>query len=329
MELKGKNVIVAAILAFTALQAQAGPSPELIKATLETEPSCSNFVRYDDANLYLGFGSYRRAFEEPRHPIPARLRVVPFGGAEAFDLATKDAAIDIATEGSTAFVLTYSSIEEWDLVRRERVAEHATYAINGPLAYKEHAEAMARYKNKLVIAHGRLGISVFDIKARRLTNQFRLLRRQLPLESMATGVTVQGDRAYVLMDNFHLPPPGQEGKVFRGIVLLNMTTESVASELGGIDPGADSILSDSRKAVVSFMGIPIWKYGLGSLDTARSRVPEPEGRVWRFPVNGSPTGHPSMDEKHYYTCFIKIPADPQGPRSRVPMALDRKELGLD
>jgi len=322
--------LILSIAALFSLSAEAAPNSELIKATLEAQPSCSNFVRYDDQNLYLGFGWYRNALEEPRMPIPAKMRVAPFDGTAPFELATKDAAIDVVTDGTTAYVLTYSSIEEWDLIRRERVAAYPTYAINGPLAYKQHAQGMARYKDKLIIAHGRLGVSIFNIKTKRLVNQFRLVQWQLPLESMAMGATVQGNLAYVVMDNFHVTRPGDGVKIFRGIIVVNLDSESVQSELGGMDPGADSIVSDSKKVIVSFGGIPIWKYGIGTL--RGSSIPEPEIRIWRFPVNGHPTGAPVMDDKYYYSCFSKAPAFPGdngGYYRRMPLALDRRVLMLD
>lgn len=305
--------------------AQAAPAPEAIKATLEAQPACSNFVRFDEQNVYLGFGAYRKAFEEPRQPIPARFRVAPLNGEAPFELSTKDAAIDLATDGNTAFVLTYSSIEEWDLAKRERVAAYPTYAINGTLAYMEHAQAMARSGDKLIIAHGRLGVSIFNIKTKRLVNQFRLVRSQLPLESMATGVTVQGNTAYVVMDNFHLTQPGDGVKIFRGIITVNMDSEKVIAELGGMDPGADSIVSDARKVIVSFGGMPIWKYGIETL--RGSAIPEPEERVWRFPLKGHPTGAPAIDDKYYYSCF-SAPAEGGHYRNK-PLALDRRVLMLD
>ncbi|MGE3261931.1 MAG: hypothetical protein AB7K68_09145 [Bacteriovoracia bacterium] len=312
-----------------AINAAAAPESELIKSTLEAQPSCGNFVRYDDQNLYLGFGSYRRGFEEPRNPIPGQMRVVPFDGSEAYNLATKDAAIDTATVDGTAYVLTYSSIEEWNLAKRERTAGYQTYAINGPLAYQQHAQAFARYKDKLIIAHGRLGVSFFNTSTKRLTNQYRLIQKQLPLESMATGVTVQGNLAYVVLDNFHLTQPGDGVKIFRGIVVINMDTEAVVAELGGMDPGADSIVSDAKKVIVSFGGVPIWKYGINSLKGRA--IPEPEIRVWRFPVNGHPVGAPMMDDKYYYSCFSKapLPGENGGYYRSVPMALDRRMLMLD
>lgn len=316
--------------AFVAVAAYASPDSEAIKSILEAQPACQNFVRYDDINLYLGFGWYRKAFEEPRYPIPGQLRVAPLDGSAPFELATNDAAIDVVTDGQTAYVLTYSSIEEWDLGKRQRVAEYSTYAINGPLAYQEHARAMARYKDKLIIAHGRLGVSIFNIKTKRLVNQFRLLQKQLPWESMATAVTVQGNIAYVVMDNFSLTQPGDGVQIFRGLIKINMDGETVMSELAGMDPGADGVVSDGKKLIVSFGGIPIWKYSIDSL--AGTGLPEPEKRVWRYPAKGNPVGAPAMDSKYYYTCFDKAPDKPgeNGGRYRkVPLALDRRVLILD
>lgn len=312
-------------LAFASFSAFARPEPETIKAVLEAQPACAKFVRFDDRNIYLGFGTYRNSLEEPRLPIPGKFRVAPLSGAEPFELRTKDAAIDIAVDGATAFVLTYSSIEEWDLEKRERVATHPTYMIQGPLAYKEHAQAMARYEDKLVIAHGRLGVSIFNLKTKRLVNQFRLLKRQLPLESMATGVAVQGNIAYLALSNFHLTRPGDTVDIFRGIVTMNMDSETVLSELGGMDPGADALVADAKKIIVSFGGMPIWKYGIETLKG--KAIPEPENRVWRFPLQGHPTGAPAMDAKYYYTCFSS-PGE-GGYFENKPLALDRRVLMLD
>lgn len=315
---------------WTSLLAQGAPNSELVRATLEAQPNCGIVVRYDEKNLYQGFGSYRLGLEEPRHPIPAKLRVAPLNGEASFELPTKDAAIDIITDGETAYILTFSSIEEWDLRSRERRAEYSTYAINGPLAYKEHSEGFARAGDTLIIAHGRLGVSFFNIKTKRLTNQYRLLRSQLPLESMATGVSVQGDLAFVVMDNFHVTKPGDGVKIFRGILIINMKTQQVVRELGGMDPGADAILTDSHKVIVSFGGIPIWKYGMSSLKTQTPL--EPEYRLWKFPLKGHPTGTPAMDEKYYYTCYLKAPSYPGengGYYRNIPMVLDRRTLFLD
>lgn len=324
------KVLLAISLLFMTGLASAAPDPETIKKTLEAQPTCGNFVRYDEQNLFLGFGPYKKGIEEPRSPIPAKLRIVPFSGAQGFDIATNDAAIDIVTDGAKAFVLTYSSIEEWDLPSRQRTAEFNTYVTNRTLRYKEHARSMARYKNKLIIAHGRLGVSFFDLGTKRVSNQFSLVKWQLPLESMATGVTIQGKLAYISMDNFSLVDPRQGKPPFRGIIIVDMESEKVVAELDGMDPGATSINADGASAIVSFGGIPIWVFAIDALKG--QKIPAPEQRVWKFPLAGNPIGAATLDEKYYYTCFSKAPAHPGengGWYRKVPLALDRRVLMLE
>jgi hypothetical protein len=318
----------ALLIALTLLApcAYAAPDPELVKSTLEGERSCGNFVRFDVQNLYLGFGRYRKAFEEPRSPIPGLLIVTPLGHNEQhFGLSTLDAAIDAVRDGDSLFVLTYSAIEEWNLNTHARVAVYDTYAIGGAKAYMEHAQGMARAGDKLVIAHGRLGVSFFNLKTRRLTHQFRLVQNQLPLESMATGVSVTGNTAYLVLDNFSLVQNGKPA--FRGLIAIDVVGEKILSQLDGLDPGADSIITDGKKAIVSFAGNPIWKYSLASLGA--KTLPEPENRLWRFTPAGNPTGAASLDEKYYYSCYSFAPEKPGGIYRNGPIALNRAQLMLD
>jgi len=318
-----KLFILALLVSASAYAAQ--PDSELVKATLEAGRGCGNFVRFDDQYLFIGFGRYRRLFEEPRSPIPGQILVTPLGhNDQTFSLPTLDAAIDATRSGDSLFVLTYSSIEEWSLAGKTRVATYETYAIGGVKAYMEHAQSFARLGDKLIIAHGRLGVSFFNLKTKRLTNQFRLVQNQLPKESMATGVSISGNTAYVVMDNFSLVQNGKPA--FRGLVLVDMNSERVLSELDGMDPGADAVVTDGQKAIVSFGGNPVWEYGLPAL-TGRA-LPEPENRVWRFTPAGNPTGRASLDDKYYYTCFTAAPEKPGGPYRTLPLALNRAQLRL-
>ena len=323
-----KAILFAAITLATTT-AFAKPDSELIRRTLETEKTCSNYVRYDDDHLYLGFGAYKRGFEEPRQPIPASYRMIPLGqNDKALEFQTADAALDsIRWEGDTLYILTYSGIEEWSLASRARKAIHQTYFFSGAMAYKQHAMGFARYGDKAIIAHGRLGVSIFNMKTKRIVNQFRLLQRQLPLESMAMGVTVEGKFAYVVMDNFTLVQRGQPPP-FRGIVVIDLEREVVVSEMVGLDPGADAVVSDSNKLIVSYIGDPLWKFSLNAL--RGGSLPAFEKSVRQFPIDGHPVGSASMDAKYYYTCFSRPPLQGEGRfYVRVPMALDRRALGLD
>jgi hypothetical protein len=293
----------------------AAPNSAKIKAALEAQKSCNSFVRYDDANVYLGFARYKDSLEEPRSPIPAQVRVAPIDGQPAFTIATNDGAIDMLTVGNKAYVLTYTSIEEWSLSERSRLAEYPTTTAAAPLEYKQHASAFALYNNKLIIAHGRLGLSVFDLATKKITNQIHLASSQSPLESQATGITIQGNRAYIAMDSFTLSEdPAQQSKVFKGLVVFDLDQEKVVSEMTGLDPGATDVISDGSRLIVSYGGDPVWKYNLED---------------FKFPVQGHPTGSPAMDDTFIYTCFSTLPPSGSGLMLRVPMALDRKAMKLD
>ncbi len=307
----------------------AAPNSELLKKVLESQKSCQSFVRFDEKNIYLGFGAYLSGLMDPyREPVPGVLRVVPLDGSAAFDIRLKDSPVDLVTRGAELYVLTYTSLLEVDLDQRSIVREHRPYIFSGQLEYKEHAEGMAQYKNKLIIAHGRLGFSIFDMDKKTISTQSRINQNQLPLESMAVGVTVQGSTAYIVVDSFSLVPQGEKPP-FQGLVLVNLEAEKIERELDGMAPGADAVVSDGNKLIVSFMGLPLWKYSLSSLKGGA--MPPVETPVWSFPLKGHPTGAPAMDAKYYYTCFSQAPEKPGAGQlyKKIPVALDRRILILD
>ena len=306
-----------------AAPAFAAPDPALLKKALEAIPACQNSLRHDDANLYLGFGLYRRRFEDPRQPIPGFVRVRPLDGSETYKLITDDGVIDSIADGNTLYVLTFTALETWDLTTRQRLNKVVTNDKPAPWAYAEHAYGFARYKDKLVIAHGRLGVSIYDIPTQRISKQFRLAESLYPLESAAFDIVVNKNRAYLVLDNISMSP-----EAFRGIVVLDLDQEKIVAELNGMDPGADAVLTDGKHLLVSFWGLPIWKYSLDAIDRATNKVPNPLARVFKYPVNGHPTGKPFLDENFYYSCYIIQPENRGESAMLGGVAMDRKALNL-
>ena len=305
---------------FTA-PAFATPNPDTLKAVIEAQGPCDSFIRYDDANAYLASGRYYSNFDtdKPRPQLPGILRVAPLDGSPAFVLQTPDAPVDMVTDGNQAYVLTYSELELWDLSKRSMLMSFPTTSHAQPLEYKQHAQAMVRYGNKLVIAHGRLGVSIFDLTSKTITHEIPFLQSQLPQESMAMGLSVQGSSIYVLMDSFTLNGP-YDNPAFRGFIILDMNSEQVSKQLNGLDPGGASLASAGSKMVVSFYGSPIWLFDANNM----KRFPHPQADIFRFLTPGHPTGSAVMDDKYYYTCFMKAPTQLGGQASYVPLALDRR-----
>lgn len=321
---------VLALIVSAATTAAAAPNSARIKAALEAQPTCNSFVRFDDTNVYLGFARYKEALEEPRSPIPAQVRIAPIDGSPAFTIATNDGAIDLVTLGNKAYVLTYTSIEEWSLSDRVRIAEYPTTSVRSPLEYRQHASSFALYKNKLVIAHGRLGVSIFDLASKTVTKEIPLVASQAPIESQATGITIQGERAYITMDSFSLlQDPAQQAKVFKGLVTLDLNSETILAEMPGLDPGATSVFSDANRLIVNYGGFPLWKFNLEDVRASRAQLPSPALRVFKFPLPGHPTGSAAMDDTFVYTCYSTPPPSGNGLMLRVPRALERRALKLD
>jgi hypothetical protein len=316
------QTVLALLLAVPAI---ATPDPAILKKVIESQPSCQSFIRYDESNAYFGFGAYLTNFDGPRRVVPGDVKVVPLDGSPAFRLNTPDSPVDIITDVSQAYILTYTDLELWDLTTKNKIESFPTTLTKRTLQYKEHAAAMVRFGDKLFIAHGRLGVSVFDIKTQKLTNEIPLLQDQAPYESMATGIAIQGDKAYVLMDSFTLSPADQK-QAFRGFVAIDLASELVVDKMDGIEPGASSLASFGSKLVINHYGQPLSMYD----SQIFKNWPTPQVNLWKLPVKGSPVGTAVIDANYYYTCFAKAPEkQPGGFYPMVPMAFDRRVLQID
>ncbi|MDR3608564.1 MAG: hypothetical protein P4M08_14470 [Oligoflexia bacterium] len=255
---------------------------------------------------------------------------MPLDGSPSRELATQDGAADIVTVNGHAFILTYSAIEEWDLSTSTRVGEYATYDTADAYDFEQAPAAFAKYGNTLIIAHGRLGVSYFDLGSKRITNQYHVLGFQLPLESMVTSVTIQGNLAYLGVDSFSLVPDGDPDP-FEGVIIVNMDTQTVVSQFGGMTAGTQSILSDANDILIQFTGQLMWKFDRSSL--RGTKTPDPVKRVWVWPVDGHPAhgSFPAMDDKYIYTCYAFTPSSPSdnnGFYRFKPLAINRAQLLL-
>jgi hypothetical protein len=319
-------LVLAILVSFGRAQAS---TTEQRTAALMAQPTCETFVRFDDKNLYLGFGHYKEKFEEPRFPIPAAVKVVDVADpSNFFGFKTEDGTLDAISDGNSLYVLTFTAIEEFDLTTHQRIGIYPTTHNPSPLEYMQHARAFARYGNTLVIAHGRLGISFFDMKSKMTYGQRKLVMSHAPHESTAMDINVVDHYAIIALDGFTLPTPNQ-GKPFEGLVIYDLATNSVVAERDGLDSGVDAIINDGSKLIVSYRGMPIWKYSLSSLIGSGKTMPNPLGRIWKYPLMGHPIGKPAVDETNYYTCFVNVPETQDGKVRVIPQVLNRAAIGLD
>lgn len=310
------------------IQLHASSRSEEIKTAVEYLSECGNFIRFDSDYVYTGFGTYWTSNVKPRQNKPSIMRFVPIDKLTEFQIETLDSVIDVVRKDSSTYVLTYSGIEEWDLKQFKRIGLYKTSLLSRPLIDEEHPKAFVLYKDKIIIAHGRLGFSFFDIKTKSISKMIPLNKSQLPLESVANGISISDRKAIAAIDSYSLVSDSEK-PAFRGLVTLDLETETVVSALDGMEPGADSITSDNNVTIVSFYGQPLLKYSISSLSN-NSKMPMPLKRFWKFPITGKQKGKASLDEKYYYTCFSRMPNPGEGSYFiNVPMVFDRRVLMLD
>ena len=280
---------------------------ERIRDVFLKHDKCGNFVQFDSENIYIGYGAYRRSLAHPRRPIPSQIEVLSIHSDDNLkSLSTLDSAIDSLTYKDRLYILTYSGLEVWDRQTWTRSFTIPTIEFGGDLLYKDHAQSMARYKSLLVIAHGRRGVSFIDLNNHQLVKNYPLIAHQAPMESMATGVVISGDKAYLSLDNFTLQDR-RTGKVaFRGIAVIDLKTLQVEKELPGLDPGATELMKYEDRLIVSYNGQPIWNYSIEEINRQNRKLPRPR-RVWKFPYKGHPKGKGTINDSYFYTCFLKAP----------------------
>lgn len=303
----------------------AGPTSDTLKNAVERLSSCGNFLRVDQQYVFTGFGSYRTGSQVNRSPQPAVLRFIDFNTLQESQVLANDSVIDVLTYQNRTYILTYSGLEEWDLSTRQHLGTYSTHTTDGRYGDEQHAQSFARYQDKLVIAHGRLGVSIFDLKLKRVTQTIPLIS-QGSLESMARGVAISGQNAFVVLDSYTLVGPTQKAP-FRGLVVIDLETDQVIREINNAQPGADSISADQNTLIVSFYGLPLWTYSISSILSAKNV--QPKARVFKFPIDGSPKGKAFVDDKYYYTCFSQMPGPGEGSYYKITkLALNRAQLIL-
>lgn len=303
-------------------------TPEQVKAAFTAQSRCGSFSRLIGDKLLMGFGYYWQLGADQRTPMPSPLVLVDVTDASrSVTVRTQDASVDAILADGSLFVLTFNALEERDPESLKLIATHATHDLGRELLFKEHATRMAQVGSKLFISHGRLGVTVFDLTSRTITQRIPLAQAQAPQESMATGIVADGNQLYVSMDNFTLNNP-DEKPAFRGLIAIDAQTGRVTRELEGLDPGTDGLWSDGTMLFVSYYGFPLWKYRLS--DLRGNKLPRPAGVITNFGVKGHPFGIGFMDEKYFHTCFAQFPENPGENNQvlRLPLSLERAPLKL-
>ena len=315
----------------------AQPAPTKKEAAFSALKRCTGPVFFSENYLFSGYGTYltfaatTTDASTKRPPTPGYFDRVELANPEkTVRTQTTDGVLDFAVDGRSLFVLTYTAIEEWDAVTLKPLATYPTYHYDNDFKYKQNPSSWTRVGDKLVIAHGRLGYSVFNLKTKSLETQamfairYNIVNRPAPVESQAVAVApYKGSQVIFLMDNFSR---SDDKPALRGFLLFDLNQHEILKEIPDLDPGAESLLNLKGTLSIGFPGFLVKVPAVDFPDHVNFE--EMANRTWSFPAKGTPIGRPTFDEKNIYTCFRKAPEKPGGKYESIPMILNRKVLGF-
>jgi hypothetical protein len=184
---------------------------------------------------------------------------------------------------------------------------------------QEMPRSITRVGQRILIAHGTLGVNIFDLGSLHIGSSIDINRGQ-KIKGMAQDLMVQDDDILVLVDNYQMNPlkPSQE---FRGILKLDLNANAIVEKFGGLDPGATAAALLADTMLVSFSGMPIWKLQLPfSIASPLSTVAHP---VTDFGIDGHSVGHLSIDNQFVWTCHR-----PSNKGPNIPALYPRSKVGL-
>jgi len=270
------------------------------------QPVCRNFVRHDDGQILLGTNSGLVLIDIDGTSHPYELGETP-----------RDALIF----GNEIIVLVGTKIVTLSRALGTVTGQYETQDIKSApsLLPQETPRAIGRIDQTLLVAHGTLGVALFDLESHRLKRIVDINRGQ-KIKGMAQDITAQNHSVYVLVDNYQMDRwhPSQE---FRGFVQIDVDQEAELARFGGLDPGSTAAAWYKNTLLLSFAGMPIWRLamplaGVGPL----SDVAHP---VTDFGRDGHSVGHLDIDDEFVWTCHRS-----SNRSTNVPALYPRTALGL-
>jgi len=261
-----------------------------------TLPSCRNFVRHDDGRVLVGTNNGMNVIESD-------------GSVHAFNL--NEQPRDALIYDSEIIALAAYSIITIDQNQGKITGRFDTQSIKpvSNLLPQESPWAIGRVGHTLIIAHGTLGITLFDLRTRQLQNVIDINKGQ-KVKGMAQDVMTQNNDVYVLVDNYQMNPlkPSQE---FRGLLKIDLNTRLIAARFSGLDPGATSASWFDETILISFGGMPVWKLQLPL--TTTTPLANVAQLVTDFARKGHAVGHLSFDDDFVWSCHrpgLNTPNEP-------------------
>lgn len=166
--------------------------------------------------------------------------------------------------GNSAWFLQENQLLEFDLATQRMVGQYSTFPKPIPIQLTTIAREFTYHRGFIYIAHGELGVSVFDVTSRK---HYIVMKAGLQPGSLAAAVEIKGTDLYLLQGAFH--PSG-----FNGLSITNMSTGNsrhvaYPDSSGVVDPYSSGMkLSDTHLFINN--GGWIHVYDLKSLASGKS-----------------------------------------------------------
>tara|TARA_B100001248_G_scaffold262685_1_gene260903 strand:- start:8040 stop:9008 length:969 start_codon:yes stop_codon:yes gene_type:complete len=294
-------------LAFSFIFASA---PKTLEETfLSTQGNCNALIDIQEKHLLVAYN--KTSYPEKQYRGFYEITNLENQSQITFTSENHAPVLDLQIYQDSLFVLTRNGLIERSLKDYQVKGIYKTH----PKIYferKEHPTAMQLVGDKIYIAHGRLGMSVFDI-ATRSVNHIEIFTELKEGElSMATDLVYDGKQLFVLLDNYHIKEAPKDIPVFRGIVVYSPVDREVSKVVRLRDPGATGInLVGEDYLLISFHGFPnLVMYSKAALLNASTTVDEPIkalSRAWKYPDEkyGSHRGDFYLYGSKIYTCFLQ------------------------
>ncbi len=174
------------------------------------------------------------------------------GGSKIFTIPLFDFKRVLLTETS-AWFLSDDRIREFSFSEKRITGEYSSFPRDFEMHLTTRARGFAYSSGYIYIAHGELGVSVFDAKNHQ---HYTVIKAGLQPASLAAAVQVRGNDLYLLQGAYH--PQG-----FNGVAIVNLTYGSAKlisypQASGVVDPYSSSMRIVDEYLVINNSG---WIHG--------------------------------------------------------------------
>ncbi len=237
-------------------------------------------------------------------------------GTNSWQASSASAVQDLLLTDTTLYILRKDRIEEWDLASGERRYESSTLPDSPWLPSGGEARGMALWGDQIIIAHGRMGFSVYSLTDHKAVASQPLLQDQQPLESEITGVVVEGNEAVFVATSYSLTGNGSK-PAFRGFVIWDLADHQEKHRALGLDPGARGLMLQEQTLLVDFGGL-FQTFDLK--DVRQSKKVRIRRAEWKFPSNVRLLAGFDLRDSQIWSCVSRPHADRT--RDQLPLILD-------